>query len=891
MVTQSAVVFCSEFLNLIMNANDLGKELASKRRNVSDLVRFISNRTDHNPNYSLLLGAGCSISSGVRSATTLSNIWREELYLSFAGSDGERAATVDEQRDYLKAHQGGWFDPTKEYSSLFEKRYDLQRQRRMFVETEVSGKTPSIGYAYLTALVNQNYVNTIFTTNFDDLLNEAFYIYSDQRPIVCAHDSSINSITVTSKRPKIIKLHGDYLFDDLKSTLLETESLEQNMRAKFSEFAKEYGLIVVGYSGSDKSIMDAISALLKNEMFLKGGIYWCIRKGSEIPDELRKLIWKDRVYFVEIDGFDEFFAEVYAKLNGGDVLPSSIFSVSHKPVDVASRLLSNRNAFPDSCDYLRAAREKLERLSKRTALANMIVKSDDDDSKFIPNAGISDDDLLLLTEIQSFIAQTHYVDAIDKIRIALLDDPKLTMKLKLLKLLVSAHKLQGEKKHALNVVEDIIALQPKRGTHHLLKASLLNNLEDQISCVQEAIEVDPYYVKAYLENSSYLMRFSETLYGQQKREAIDKARESLDMATRLNPSSNNLAWTQLFKLVSDHELDKNNKTKKLEEIIETMRKQNPFGLRTLALEEQMLNSKDEHKKFEVLLERLEQAKQRSEESLSSRFEILRAKALIKIGKLGDVKDILDQGLNDSEFCEDSYFCVEAAKILRSHFSKDALAIDLLSASLENEFNGDVFTSLMSALCENKKFELADKISGKWLHKLNPEWRSRVKQELFEAKGEYEDALKELDIREKETGRSTDSHRVYLFLKLSKYEQADKIARKLLAPINFSAEAAEIVVNFEIARKNLGAAVDTKRLEAVLRFNDSPETEAAVSALMGKKSEMITAMKKAMAEDCTFRFRANTWPVFDNQRAHKEFSDALSVERTRSYQFRRDPSNS
>ena len=874
-----------------MNVNDLGKELASKRRSVSDLVRFISTRTDHNPNYSLLLGAGCSISSGVRSATTLSNIWREELYFGFAGADGKKAATVEEQRDYLKVNQGGWFDPTKEYSSLFEKRYDLQRQRRMFVETEVSGKTPSIGYAYLTALVNQNYINTIFTTNFDDLLNEAFYIYSDQRPIVCAHDSSIHSITVTSKRPKIIKLHGDYLFDDLKSTLRETESLEQNMRAKFSEFAKEYGLIVAGYSGSDRSIMDAISTLLKNEMFLKGGIYWCIRKGSEIPDELRKLIWKDRVYFVEIDGFDEFFAEVYAKLNGGDVLPSSVFSISHKPVDVASRLLSNKNAFPDNCDYLRAAREKLERLSKRTALANMMVKSDDDGSKFIPNAGINDDDLLMLTEIQSLIGQTQYVAAIDKIRLALVDDPKLTMRLKLLRLLVSAHKLQGEKKQALNVVEEIIAIQPKRGTHHLLKASLLNKLEEQISCVQQAIEVDPHFVKAYLEKSSYLMRLSETFYGQQKRETIDKARASLEIATKLNPSNNNLAWTQLFKLISDHELDKNKKSKELESILDTMREQNPFGLRTLGLEEQMLSSTDESNKFDVLLEHLEHAKQRAEESLSSRFEILKAKALLKRGKLADVKDIIDQGLNDSEFCEDSYFCVEAAKILRTRFSKDELAIDLLSASIENEFHGDVFTDLMSALCETKKFELADKISEKWLHKLNPEWRSKVRQELFEAKGEYEDALKELDIREKETGRSTDGHKVYLFLKLSKFDQADKIARTLLAPINFSAEAAEIVVNFEIARKNLGAAVDIKRLEAVLRFKDSPEIEAAISALLGKKTEMITAMKKAMAVDCTFRFRASTWPVFDAHRTHEEFSVALSVERTQSYQFRRDLSTS
>lgn len=133
--------------------------------------------------------------------------------------------TQKNKKEHLKNSQADWYDPSKEYSSLFERKYNLQRQRRIFVEKEVSDATPSLGYAYLTSLVNQTYFNTIFTTNFDDLINEAFYFYSDQRPIVCAHDSSIDSITVTSKRPKVIKLHGDYLFDDIKATTRETESL------------------------------------------------------------------------------------------------------------------------------------------------------------------------------------------------------------------------------------------------------------------------------------------------------------------------------------------------------------------------------------------------------------------------------------------------------------------------------------------------------------------------------------------------------------------------------------------------------------------------------------------------------------------------------------------
>ncbi len=85
---------------------------------------------------------------------------------------------------------------------------------------------------------------------------------------MCAHDSSINSITITSSRPKIIKLHGDYLFDDLKSTVRETESLEINMKNKLVEFSKDYGMIIVGYSGNDRSILEVLTNLLKKTMII-----------------------------------------------------------------------------------------------------------------------------------------------------------------------------------------------------------------------------------------------------------------------------------------------------------------------------------------------------------------------------------------------------------------------------------------------------------------------------------------------------------------------------------------------------------------------------------------------------------------------------------------------
>ena len=338
------------------SAKDILFELRHKEKKISDLVRFLSIRCDETPNYSLLMGAGCSITSGIKSGTQLINDWKKEI-IEYA-DDYDTSITSDE---YFEKQN--WFDERNPYSSLFEKRYDLQRQRRAFVENELANKNPSIGYAYLVKLIENNYFNAIFTTNFDDLLNEAFYRFSNVRPVVCAHDSAITSITVTSKRPKIIKLHGDYLFEDIKSTLRETESLEGNMKNKFIEFSKDYGLIVVGYAGNDRSIMDILSFLLKKEEFFKNGIYWCIRKGDEnISDDLKKLLWKDKVFFIQIEGFDELMAELNKRLNKG-VLPidNAILSSEHQ-IKLIKSLTSNEYVEKSNSKIIQEDSKRLKKM-------------------------------------------------------------------------------------------------------------------------------------------------------------------------------------------------------------------------------------------------------------------------------------------------------------------------------------------------------------------------------------------------------------------------------------------------------------------------------------------------------------------------------------------------
>ncbi|MCG2837690.1 SIR2 family protein [Photobacterium sp. WH77] len=257
-------------------------------------------KTTNNPNFTLFLGAGASVTSGVKSAGELIKEWR---------------SAYSEMHSLEKLKKQSWHDKPIEYSELFEALYDQPSQRRDFIENCIKDATPSWGYIYLANLLKNNIFNTVFTTNFDDLINEACYTFtSDLKPIVSAHDSSIKSVRLTSPRPKIIKLHGDFLFDNIKNTVRELESLEDNMRSKFRQYASEFGMIFVGYAGNDRSIMDTLNTLLHSEANFPHGIYWCVRKGtdlSSLPSDLENLARFPRFHIVEIEGFDEFMAEVH----------------------------------------------------------------------------------------------------------------------------------------------------------------------------------------------------------------------------------------------------------------------------------------------------------------------------------------------------------------------------------------------------------------------------------------------------------------------------------------------------------------------------------------------------------------------------------------------------
>jgi len=279
---------------------------------VKQLAYKIKDTKGH-PRFAFFLGAGASRQSGIITAGEMITDFKKRLKDEHCPDELD----TDEKKDKWLQEQP-WYpkDSKDEYCKLFEKFEPKEYGRRGHIERIIDGKEPSFGYAVLANLLASQYINTIITTNFDDLVYSACSIYTGIRPIVYAHGLLASEMRIAAKQPKILKLHGDYLYSTLKNTQEELKTQDPNMERQVIQVLGEYGLVVIGYSGCDESIMK----ILRN-ISHKNDLYWCVQSHSlgdlSVEDLLKlvnpsvkALLEEKRGTIVQIKGFDQMMNEV-----------------------------------------------------------------------------------------------------------------------------------------------------------------------------------------------------------------------------------------------------------------------------------------------------------------------------------------------------------------------------------------------------------------------------------------------------------------------------------------------------------------------------------------------------------------------------------------------------
>jgi hypothetical protein len=269
---------------------------------------------NHDAHHSFFLGAGASISSGIPSAATLIWEWKRKIFLS--NNLGLKEQFNELSLSSVRSRLQKWFDSKgdyppnyspEEYSFYIEKCYPLKDSRKIFFEEIIRGAFPYIGYKLLCLLAETDFFRSVWTTNFDGLVVKAAANFR-LAPLEVGIDSQ-NRLPIQPQKGQLlcVSLHGDYRYDSLKNTTQELQEQEKVVRASMITHFKNYPIIVSGYSGRDKSIMETL-----REAYSQPGnssFYWC-GYGDEIPSTVQDLLdvaQKNghQAFFVPTNGFDD----------------------------------------------------------------------------------------------------------------------------------------------------------------------------------------------------------------------------------------------------------------------------------------------------------------------------------------------------------------------------------------------------------------------------------------------------------------------------------------------------------------------------------------------------------------------------------------------------------
>lgn len=276
------------------------------------------------------LGAGASAASGIPTGYAMIRDFKAQIFCSKTNLSKREIDTADPiwieridaffQQTSLLPPNG---DPT-EYAKAFEAVYPQPRHRRQYIDDAISKGTPCFGHKVLGSMMAAGKVDCIFTTNFDPLIEESVYsanailpVDDQNRPTVAAIDSADRAMRCLNESdwPLVSKLNGDYQSIAIKNTGSELEEQDARMRHVLVEAGKRFGMVFVGYSGRDASIMESLTMVLDAPSPFPNGLYWLTSSASRLLPAVAEFLSRAQVAgvdvaVVECATFDELAADI-----------------------------------------------------------------------------------------------------------------------------------------------------------------------------------------------------------------------------------------------------------------------------------------------------------------------------------------------------------------------------------------------------------------------------------------------------------------------------------------------------------------------------------------------------------------------------------------------------
>ena len=319
---------------------------------ITDSPKFVPSFWLRPDGFAWLLGAGASASAGIPTGYDMITDFKKQLFCRLSGTSRRQVDCNDplwmERIDLLLASRSALPSPgdPSEYAAAFEAVYATQEERRAYIDQAVTKGTPSFAHRALAAMITNKAVPCVFTTNFDAMVETAATV-TDQlvdasaraNLTVAGIDNAARAALCLkeSRWPLLAKMHGDYQSVELKNTSKELASQDLAMRDVLTKACGRFGLIIVGYSGRDQSVMDALTGALSNPDAYPAGIIWTCRSTKQLLPAVIAFLNAAgdagvNVSVLETQTFDELAADLLDGTELPDVLNAHVLQA--RPIAV-----------------------------------------------------------------------------------------------------------------------------------------------------------------------------------------------------------------------------------------------------------------------------------------------------------------------------------------------------------------------------------------------------------------------------------------------------------------------------------------------------------------------------------------------------------------------------
>lgn len=322
---------------------------------------FARRFTVRGQNLMWFLGAGASASAGIPTATDMLWEFKQSLFVSQRRTSLQAVSDLSNPiiRDRLQLHIDSLgrlptLGATDEYAALFEEVYPAEADRRSYLDAKLAGSKPSYGHFALATLMNKGRVPMVWTTNFDTLVADACAKIYDTTSALTTADLDAPELAAQAIHgnhwPIEVKLHGDFRSRRLKNTPDELRHQDSRLRQTLVDSCQRFGLVVVGYSGRDDSIMDTLEEALNIPEAFPNGLFWLHHGDSDPLPRVANLLARARqmeieAALVQIENFDEALRDLIRLIGDLDTTILDSFATERRPWSRAP-IPSGRHGWP-----------------------------------------------------------------------------------------------------------------------------------------------------------------------------------------------------------------------------------------------------------------------------------------------------------------------------------------------------------------------------------------------------------------------------------------------------------------------------------------------------------------------------------------------------------------